>query len=163
MFGADLGARAVEVLPWVQDQVADGRPETLVVALGTNEANRGWTWADIAAWVDLLNAPHPDACVAIVLPAVGESADPGVKERIEDSRAVIPDLAEDREGDGGVVITDWRDVITEDPTILDPDGIHLAWEEDGVVSEPAAQARMSIYWESARQCQELLDAADPES
>lgn len=149
-----LGWQADDVTPWVHNQVADARPETLIVALGVNDAaprNGGWTWGDVADWVELLDAPHPDACVAVILPAVGPGADPAHAAEVDRARTDITAMATDR--DGPTVVADWAPVIEESPDLLDPDGIHLA---DGSgpygISSEAAAARMGLYWDAADRC-----------
>lgn len=149
-----LGWTAADVLPWVQHQVASGRPETLVVALGVNDAslrNGGWTWGDIAVWVDLLDAPHPEACVVVVLPAVGDGASPELHTEVAEARDSMTHIAERRAGP--TVVTDWGIVVDADPAVLAGDGVHLA-EGDGPygIDPYAAEAATSLYWQGVEQC-----------
>lgn len=149
-----LGWTAADALPVVREHVADGRPETLVVALGVNDASLrhgGWTWADVAIWVDLFDAPHPDACVVVVLPAVGDGASTELTREVDKARHGIDALAGQREGP--TVVVDWGAVIAIDQTLLADDDVHLA-RGDGPygISTYAAEAATSLYWQGTAQC-----------
>lgn len=152
---AGNGWTAADVLPWVEDQVASGRPETLVIALGVNDAkpgNGGWGWSDIATWVDLLDAPHPDACVVVVLPAVGEGASAELAAEVDTARTDITNLASQR--DGPTVVEDWGIVTDADPSVLSTDGVHLAPDPAGPwgISSSAAEAATGLWWQATHQC-----------
>lgn len=158
---AGLGWTAADVAPWVDAQVDGGRPETLVIALGSNDAalrNGGWTWADVATWVDLVNAPHEDACVAVLLPAVGDGADPAYAAQIDEARhGIVTVLQHHRTGDGPTVVEDWADWTTTTPGVLADDGLHLA-PGDGPhgIDPAAADTRLAATWSAAAACEGAL-------
>lgn len=153
-FTSNLGLAVGHVLPWVHDQVAAGRPDILVIALGTNDGNSGWTRQDVADWLEVMNAPAPETCVVVVLPAVGEGAAEHHRQRTEDARAAILALVDAREREGRVVVRDWADVIDADPLLLDHDGIHLAPDptQHYGISTRAAEARLGLYWDGVADC-----------
>jgi hypothetical protein len=161
----DIGWQASDVLGWVQDQVADERPEALIVALGTNDAaprNGGWTASDVATWDELLNAPHTDSCVVVILPALGDAAPQDHRDQVELARQGITSVAQTREGP--TVIEDWGLVIAADPSVLAEDGVHMAKDADGPygLSVEAAQARTSLYWQGLANCPPPAPAEPPE-
>lgn len=152
-----LGWEASDVLPWVRDQVAHGRPATLVVALGTNDANPhrgGWTQGDSAVWADLLGTPHESACVVVVLPALGSGARSDHVAQVEVARTSIADISARRVGP--TIVADWRDVIDHDPSVLADDGVHLAGDSGGpdanVAAQHAVERRMRLYREGIERC-----------
>jgi hypothetical protein len=163
-----MGWTVPDVIGWVEEEVAAGRPERLVVDLGVNDATPywggdGWVSADVANFERLIGAPHESACVMVVLPAVTSSALPGLAEQLELARADLSALAETRPN---TVVIDYADFIAAHPEHIDEDGVHLLTpsttpEEDVVlasqgllapVSPEAAASYQEFYWAGLAQC-----------
>ncbi len=146
-------------------------PETLVVALGANDASPlwgadGWTEADLQNFRTLINAPHVNSCVVLVLPFNTPDTDiawgPQWGQQISEARADLTALATERPN---TIVVDWAPIVAEHPGYMDEDGIHLKTDtsiqddlEDAAegrlnpVHQDAADARQEFYWSSAAQC-----------
>jgi len=150
---AYLGWEVGDVQGPVAADVAAGRPEFLVVALATNDANPvdggGWTGADVDAFRNLFNTPHPSACVVVVLPGWGAGVSSAWRTELVESRGGLSLLAAQR--GGRTVTVDWLAVVQAHPEYLGPDGIHLRQEGD-VVDPQAANARAQLYWSGVAAC-----------
>lgn len=159
---AGLGWKVANVQQWVTDQTAAGLVDVLVVALGTNDSNPtwngGWTSADVDAFRTLINTPHPDARVVLVLPGHGAGIDPRHATAIDAARRDLTALATTRPR---TTVTDqWQHVADDRPELISADGIHLraqndAPTDDGVVRpvDPTARAaRLSTYWDALPPC-----------
>jgi hypothetical protein len=128
------------------------RPSILVIALGTNNASLGgggWTTADEAAFSKLLNTPHPNSCVVVSLPAAGPAAGPAVTAEFAKMRAAMRSISATRPR---TVVVDWADIVTADPTVLAPDGVHLASDERHPANNHAAAAFASNLWSGVAEC-----------
>lgn len=154
---AGLGWTMVNVEPRIEAAVTNGRPQTLVWALGTNDASPthgGWGWPEIAQTVEFLDLPHPDACVVVVLPWLGSGARAAHRAEITKARNDLPTIAANR--DGPTVVVDWADVVGPHarPELLHTDGIHLT--QDSALRPDAQRERLELYWDGVRQCEDLL-------
>lgn len=159
---AGLGWKVENVQQWTTDQVAAGKVDVLVVALGTNDSNPvwngGWTAADIARFRTLINTPHPDAWVVLVLPGHGPGISAAHAAAMDQARADLTALAATRPH---TVATDaWEQLAEARPELFSADGIHLralgdAPTDDGVVRpvDPEARAaRLEVYWDALPKC-----------
>lgn len=146
--GSDLvvDAKAGAVLstfqPALAARVAGGRPEILVVAVGTNNARLGWGPADEADFVELLSTPLPSACVVVVLGGYGPTLEPATGAAIDAAKVRMRHLAQARPG---TVVVDWGPVAEAHPEYLAPDGIHLA-------SAAAVDAVADVAWDGVARC-----------
>lgn len=141
------------------DRVASGRPETLVVALGTNDAggfSGGWGSDDANQFASLIHAPHPTACVVVVTPGFVEKsgAEPHPFTRLEmlEARAVMTDIAGDM---ANTIVVDWHAIVGASPDLLGEDGIHLANDAPGpgqFANPEAAAARRDAIWQAVDRC-----------
>jgi hypothetical protein len=157
------GWTAAEAQSGLEDAVADGQVDTLVVALGTNDSSYtfgadGWSQADADRFRRLLATPPPTACVVMVLPGVGEGVQPDHAEALTTARTDLAALAEQRRatpGTGPTVVLDWQAEVTTHPELLASDGIHLANDPDFGLSWPSAEsagARFDFYWQGVARC-----------
>ena len=149
---AGLGWQAPNVQSRLVAEVVRGRPETLVVALGTNDSNPhrgGWTSTDTANFRTLLATPHPDTCIVIVLPAYGPGIAGLLRIEMQQARASLRTLAGQRPR---TVVADWLPVIQARPELVAPDGVHLRNLDSGVVDPVAAATRTALYWLGVANC-----------
>jgi hypothetical protein len=163
-----LGWQVPDVQPHVTQQAALRKPETLIVALGTNDSSvltqygqDGWTQADLQRFRTLINTVHPDTKVALVLPGYGPGINPAHAAQMDLAKQQLTALAAERPH---TIVVSWQDKIDADPGIMDPDGIHLITEEynnpdgtpalnaDGTrakrVVKHAADTRQQLYWDA---------------
>ena len=157
-----LGWTAVDVQPHLDAALAEGPIDTLVVALGTNDSapppdRDGWTEADVEAFRRLIGSVPDAACVVVVLPGHGATADPAHDEPMDRARMTLWSLAEDRrQGDwyGPTIVLDWQERIDARPDLLSGDGIHLAPIPGVSWARPeTAQVRKALYWEGVAACE----------
>ncbi len=164
-----LGWQVKDVQQHVTDQAAQRKPETLIVALGTNDSadltawggDNGWTQADVDRFRTLINTVHPDTKVAIVLPGYGTGIDAYHAAQEDLAKRDLTALAATRPH---TVVVSWQALIDADPSVMETDGIHLATEtynnpdgtpalnSDGTparrVTEHAAAVRQQLYWDA---------------
>lgn len=146
-------------------------PEKFIVAMGLNDAGTffadGWNPDDLERFRTLINTPHADACVALVLPGHAPTGDTpwfnSWATEIDQARADLAQLAAQRPH---TITVDWQKVIDAHPEYVDNDGVHLktpgtTWQQDldaaskgkmNPVDAAAAAARQELYWEAAVQC-----------
>lgn len=145
---ADNGWTAADVQPEVTAHARAGRPETLVVALGTNDAHPwrgGWTASDVVAFRKLVTTPHADACVVVVTPGYGDGVTLEYAYYLNQARAALRRLVTERPR---TVEVDWMAVVQAHPEYLQADGIHLT-------GEAAWHARSALYWQGLTACRAL--------
>jgi hypothetical protein len=145
---ADNGWQAGDAQPKISANVARGRPEILVVALATNDANPangGWSGADVTRFRTLINTPHPDACVVVVTPGYGPTLGSAYKRELYEARVALRSLIAQRPR---TVEADWYVVVRDHPEYVRSDGIHLS-------GQPAWHARSALYWSGVARCQRL--------
>jgi hypothetical protein len=155
-----LGWTAAEVQPRLHQAVALGQADTVVLALGVNDssptANDGWTTSDVWRFQRLLDSAQTTACVVIVLPGYGDGVDARHAAELDEARADLKDLANQRRrqaGYGPTVVVDWQPTIDARPDLVADDGIHLARDPvTGDVLAEAAAARTGVYWQGVRAC-----------
>jgi hypothetical protein len=104
----------------IKHQLDAGEAETTIVLLGVNDAdpiwNGGWNETDEARWlVAIERAP----CVVAVLPWLGEGASIEHRTEVDEARDWLQANVEH--------VVDWKP-YAQQPNVLDPDGIHLAYE-----------------------------------
>jgi hypothetical protein len=148
---AGLGWTAPDAQPRVSEDIKNARPEVLVVALATNDANPGsggWTDQDVANFRTMINSPHPDACVVVVTPGYGPTLDDAFKQQIYEARLALRQLIAERPR---TVEADWYVVTRDHPEYITSDGIHLSGEE-------AWHARSALYWQGMAKCPEPIPA-----
>lgn len=129
----------------VDANILAGRPSVLVVAFATNDAHPwhgGWTSSDVAAFRRMMSAPHPSACVVLVLPGWGAGASIEHGYHMHQARSALSRLARERPR---TVVVDWLPVLQAHPEYLRPDGIHLS----GLA---AWHARSALYWQGVAGC-----------
>lgn len=159
---AGLGWKVENVQQWATDQVAAGKVDVLVVALSTNDSNPvwngGWTAADVERFRTLINTPHPDAWVVLVLPGHGPGISAAHAAAMDTARADLTALAATRPH---TVATDaWEQLAETRPDLFSADGIHLraqndAPTDDGIVrpvDDEARAARVGVYWDALPKC-----------
>jgi hypothetical protein len=160
-WAAWLGWTAADVQPQLDAAVAQAQVDALVVALGTNDSSPdvsgGWTEADVAQFQHLVATAGSSACVVIVLPGYGDGIDSHHAAEMDEARADLLALADERRrtpGAGPTVVADWQAVVDANPDLLADDGIHLA--PDPVVTDDvsaeAATARTTLYWQGVDAC-----------
>ena len=164
-----LGWQVKDVQAHVTEKATQRWPETLIVALGSNDSanltawngDNGWTPADLQRFRTLINSVHPDTKVALVLPGYGTTRDAYHASQMELAKQDLTALATERPH---TVVVSWQAKIDADPSILDVDGLHLAWEDktnpdgspvlnaDGThvrqVTAHAANTRQQLYWDA---------------
>jgi hypothetical protein len=158
-WAAWLGWTGADVQPRLEAAVARGQADSVVVALGTNDSSPtgddGWTAADVNRFQQLLDTPPATACVVIVLPGYGHGVDPRHAVELDEARADLQALANDRRqaGHGPTVVVDWQPQLDARPQLLAADGIHLATDPaTGNVTAQAAAARTGLYWQGLKAC-----------
>jgi hypothetical protein len=155
-----LGYTFADVQQRLTDRVHDPdapRPSILVVALGANNASTdfgapGWTADDGAAFSKLINTPHPDTCVVVVLPAAGRSATQAFRDNVARGRSTMRAIAAKRPR---TVLVDWAPVIAAHPGYLRSDGIHLADDQPApgtFANADAADAYGALLWAGVARC-----------
>ena len=153
-----LGWKVQDVQSHVTEKAAQRWPETLIIALGTNDSavvagGDGWTQADLQHFRTLINTVHPATKIALVLPGYGLGINPAHAAQQDLAKQALTALATERPH---TIVVSWQDKITADPSIMDPDGIHLKWEDytkpDGTpdrrVTAHAAGVRQQLYWDA---------------
>lgn len=163
-----LGWQVRDVQAHVTEKAAQRWPETLIVALGTNDSSvltewgqDGWTPADLQRFRTLINTVHPSTKVVLVLPGYGAGVNPNHATQMDLAKQDLTALATERPH---TIVVSWQALIDADPTIMDTDGIHLAWETynnpdgtpalnpDGTparrVTKHAADTRQQLYWDA---------------
>ncbi len=146
---ADNGWTAPDAQPRVSEDIKNGRPEVLVVALATNDSNPasgGWTDQDVSNFRKMINSPHPDACVVVVTPGYGPTLSDAFKQQIYEARLALRTLIAGRPR---TVEADWYVVTRDHPEYITSDGIHLSGEE-------AWHARSALYWQGMAKCPEPI-------
>lgn len=130
------------------ERVASGRPEIMVIVLGTNNAEAWtghWQQNDVDAYVQLLNTPHSDTCVVVVLP--GFSYKPTLTAAdhtsVDAARRHMTTYAEQRPN---TIIADWGSVARSRPELTDYDGVHLA------NTTAARNAYADVIWGGVNSC-----------
>jgi len=159
-WAAWLGWTTADLQPQLDWAVALGRADTVVLALGTNDSSLsgadGWTATDVTRFQRLIDAPGATACVVIVLPGYGDGVDPLHVIELDEARADLEELANQRgrkAGYGPTVVVDWQAQLDARPDLLADDGIHLAPDPvTGDVLAEAAAARTELYWQGVRAC-----------
>jgi hypothetical protein len=140
---------------------AQGPVDTLVVALGTNDSSvadggDGWTDADLDRFRQLIATAGSGACVVVVLPGHGAGLDPRHAAEMDQARADLAGLADQRRhtaGNGPTVVVDWQATVDAHPELIAADGIHLTPDAGtGEVSADAATARTTVYWRGVDAC-----------
>lgn len=163
-----MGWAVPNVQPHATDMAKIRWPEKLIAAVGLNDATTlwgsdGWTVDDVSRFRTLINTPHVNSCVAIVLPGYGVGANPAWAAQIDEARVDLAALATERPH---TITVDWQPVINQHPEYIDEDGIHLltpytTWIEDLIaagegrlspVDPVASAARQEFYWSAAAQC-----------
>jgi hypothetical protein len=155
------GWSAAEAQPSLEVAVAQHKVDTLILALGTNDstyayAREGWNGADVEHFRQLLATPDPSACVVVVLPGYGPGIEPSHAVEMNEARADLTRLAEERRADpanGPTVVVDWQTQLTVRPDLVGPDGIHLV--NDPAIGWPTAKAsaaRTGLYWHGVAGC-----------
>jgi GDSL-like Lipase/Acylhydrolase family len=158
-WAAWLGWTAADVQPQLDSAVANGRADTVVIALGTNDSSLsdgdGWSATDVKRFQQLIDAAPSTACVVIVLPGYGDGVDPQHAAEMDEARGDLNDLANSgrNAAQGSTVVVDWQAQLDDRPDLLAADGIHLASDPvTGDVSAEAAAARTNLYWQGVRAC-----------
>lgn len=152
-----LGWRAEHAQPRVDADVRgeETSPEILAIVFGHNYS-QGFGNAEAAEVTDMVNAPHEDACVVIVLPHY-EGSSTTHAQAIEDYRGWMSALGNVRDR---TVVVDWRPIVQAHPEYLEPDGVHLpmqaAWYEPTNTMIEAAEAYQAVISGGITQCQEQL-------
>lgn len=141
----------------IKQAVAEGRADTVVAALGTNEAYQGgWTREDEVSWlVGLIGAVPNASCIVIVKPYVDPVKQPSLSVEVGKARAWMDTLPNHRDN---VVLVDWKPYYTA--PVQDIDGIHISMDPSqpqphrGVAPTSAAamEARQSVISEGLAGC-----------
>lgn len=143
-----MGWKMSDVNARIQERRADGSLGTLVVALGTNDANPvwngSWTAEDENLWTSVLLNLHADTKLVLVKPYLTASADPLHTAEVNKVRAYIDAVVAFRPN---TAVADWAD-YADAPGVTDTDGIHLAFDPElgalfGVYPEALA-ARLAV-------------------
>lgn len=142
-----MGWRMTDVVTRIQQERDAGTLDTLVVALGTNDANPvwngGWTKADEDLWTKtLLTELHPATHLVLVKPWLGPSASAAHRAELDKARAYIDLLGAVR---ANTVVVDWRDEVGAGG-VLYVDDIHLDYGPGGATdpTPDAAAARIHV-------------------
>ena len=136
----------------VQRLAAEAPLDTVVYLLGTNDSSfargDGWEASDGGLWEEGLEVGDDDTCIVVVLPWLTEGAPAEHRAEIDEARAAIRRLADERD----VPVVDWRP-FTERPNVMAPDGIHLAsGDDDTTLSPEAYAARRDVIREALGRC-----------
>jgi hypothetical protein len=155
-----IGWQVGNAQPGLDAALAAGPVDTLVIALGTNDANpnnAGWTDADVEAFRHMIGSVGDATCVVIVLPGYGANAHAGHAAQIDQAQVDLRFLADERDQGvwyGPTVVVDWEERIARDPGALAGDGIHLQpWAGTAWALPGPAQARTDAYWDGVDACQ----------
>ena len=159
---ARLGIGFPDMLAPEAKRAASGRPATLVIALGTNDAgpvDGGWTSADDAELRALMASVSPTACVVLVLPGYADKpAVPSTyRADLTAGRKAMRQAAADRAAKGrATFVADWGAVALAHPELTGDDGIHLAADAPAIperrVNEAAGKAWTKVLWDGVRHC-----------
>lgn len=147
-----MGWRLDETIARIRERRDAGTLGTLVIALGTNDAdptwNGGWDQADEQRWVDAVNQLAPETEVSVVLPWVCDRASAALIAEINEARAFMTLLADVFD----LRLVDWQDYATE-PGVMGSDCVHLAVPEGGNAAfdvEPVAGTARAAVIAAAR-------------
>jgi hypothetical protein len=157
---AGFGWTAVEAQPGLDAAVLARPVDTLVVALGTNDAapepgGDGWGPADADRLRRLVGTVADTACVVLVLPGHGPGIGAVHATEMAEARRDTLAVAADREaGDwyGPTVVVDWQAVLDAEPALAAPDGIHVVGPVDGLADPHAADVRRRLMWSGVDGC-----------
>ncbi len=161
LIDAHPGIGFADVLAAERARAAKGRPATLVIALGANDAgpvDGGWEPTDDKQLRDLMGAPSPSACVVLVLPGYSDKPAVTASYRVDlrVARSAMRAAAADRSKRGQpTVVADWGAVALAHPELTGTDGIHLAAtapEPGRAADEAAATAWTKVVWGGVARC-----------
>jgi hypothetical protein len=155
-----FGWTVADVQPAVDAAVLARPIDTLVVAMGTNDAapvlgGDGWTGDDVDRMRRLVGTVPDSACVVLVLPGYGPGIRPEHAAAIDAARLSIQAVGAERAaGDwyGPTVVVDWQEVLDEHPGTAAPDGIHMVGPIDGLSDPTAAALRRDLMWGGVDAC-----------
>lgn len=143
------GTVAANSLPRVEQDVAGvtTSASTWVFAYGQNYAEPNtYGEAQKADLLRLIYAPHPNACVVVVLPDNTRNSTHVAQVR-KDLQTIVATRPHTE-------LADWSLVVAAHPEYLAGDHIHMnvpTWEPDVAPQEPA-QAFMNMVWDAADRC-----------
>jgi len=145
--------------PAATQRAADGRPAIMVIALGTNNAgaySSGWGPDDEADFNRLLFTPSSSACVVVILPGYivrgPNTPDLLTQYSMHQAHEAMKAKAAQRPR---TIVVDWQAIISANPSIIGPDGIHLASDAklSGDLANPAAaNAWAKMMWDGVARC-----------
>jgi hypothetical protein len=149
-----LGWTYADVQTDATARAAQGYAETVVVALGTNNARDGWQATDTAALRQLVATFHPSTCIVLVTPAVVSTrtaaAWPQLAAGVYGSHVAMYDLQRARPG---TVVAPWYAAVSADPSLLAADGIHLPVDPaTNLAVTRSANAWAATVWAGVNAC-----------